>query len=59
MKKKSWEKSLCDGLNDDAKYIKWLEKTNERLQKELYSLYGWVAVILLWVVFMAAINIWS
>lgn len=59
MKEKSWEESLCKNLNDDAEYIKCLEKTNKRLQKELYSLYGWVAVILLWVVFIVAINIWS
>lgn len=59
MKKTSWEDSLCKNLNDDAEYIKWLEKNVISLNKQLNSLYGWGVIILLLVVVMATINIWN
>ena len=57
MKKKSWEESLCKDLNDDAEYIKWLEKNVKSLNKKLNSLYTWAIIVLLWVVVIATINL--
>ena len=57
MKKKSWEESLCKDLNDDAEYIKWLEKNVKSLNKKLNSLYTWAIIVLLWVIVIATINL--